>query len=242
MHSNSIKYKQAQTIRSEQKFDFLEVWKLIRRRKTEIVTNLQLLKMLFILMCVYQMPWFSSPWHSCKLEVSFVGVRLLQPENETQRPEQIVTNRSSHMYPGKNILNVLSFEAICIIRSLDLCYLIRSSHTLRTCSALGTSLSITQWQLPKLGKSQCNKSVQGDSEDWTENSKIKDGSGIYQFHREQVCLKEILWDGKILSEGSSPVFIYVYQEFGHSTCWFWGQNPDGNALLFKSWQWRVGAD
>lgn len=145
--------------------------------------------MLFILMCVYQMPWFSSPWHSCKLEVSFVGVRLLQPENETWRPEQIVTNRSSHMYIGKNFLNMLCFEAVCISTSLDSCYLRRSYHTLRTCSALGNSLRVTQWQLSKLGKNQCNKSGQEDSEGSAENSKIKMDqfiNMIYQFHRERV--------------------------------------------------------
>lgn len=49
-------------------------------------------------------------------------------------------------------------------------------------------------------------------------------------------------DCEILSEHGSPVFIYIYRAFGLSPYWFWAQPSEGNALLFKSLRWRVGAD
>lgn len=138
------------------------------------------------------------------------------------RPEQIATNRSSLIYIGRNFLNVLCFEEICITRSLDLCYLIRSYHTLRTCSGLGTSVRVNQWQLPKLGESQWNKSVQEDREGSAENSTMKDGSGIYQFHRESVspqgntvdrsCLKAV-----VPSSSSTEKFAILHVDFGGRT-------------------------
>lgn len=44
----------------------------------------QLQKMRFILMCVYQMPRLSFHWHSCKLEVSLVGVTAWEQDSETR--------------------------------------------------------------------------------------------------------------------------------------------------------------
>lgn len=49
-------------------------------------------------------------------------------------------------------------------------------------------------------------------------------------------------DSEIPSELSGPVFIYIYREFGLSPYWFWAQPSEGNALLFKSLRWLVGAD
>lgn len=154
-------------------------------------------------MCVYQMPWFSSPWHSCKLEMGFVGVRLLQPENETQRPEQIATNRSSHMYIGRNFLNVLRFEAICISRNLDLCYLIRSYHTLRTCSALGTSLRDKPNWVRASATNQCKKRVRIQ----LKTAKWKMDQGFINSTQREFGLKDILWDGSCLKAAVPSSFM-----------------------------------